>query len=381
MTNTFTFFKGRIALHAILKAADIGKGDRVLLPGYTCIVVPNAILYRGAEPVYVDIEPHTYNLDPSLLEAKLKEAARGTYRAVIVQHTYGIPCDMVAIARIAREHDLLVIEDSCHTLGSKFNDQCVGTFGDAAFFSSQWSKPVTTGLGGWAVANNPVLQRRLELAHGEYTQPSRAESLLLALQLVAFRVAYRPRLFWLVQGVYRKMAHLGLAIGSSSSPELECVEPPNYMKAMGHRQVSQLKTLLDKKEADIETRRHHARVIRNRLRESGFATVDLPTEYDPVFVRYPVLVENREQVLNLARKHKVQLGDWFLSPVHPNETGWTEAGYKAGSCPIAEEISRRVVNISTDARTSAREIERTIAFLRQHATPYVAGQTMKMGEN
>ena len=135
----FMFFKGRDALHAILRAANIGSGDQVLLPGYTCVVVPNAINYLGAEPVYVDIEDKTYNIDCDILENGAGSLWNPEQtKAIIVQHTYGIPCDMDRILEFAKKHNLFVIEDSCHALGSTWRGQQVGSFGDAAFFSSQW---------------------------------------------------------------------------------------------------------------------------------------------------------------------------------------------------------------------------------------------------
>ncbi|MFN6946977.1 MAG: DegT/DnrJ/EryC1/StrS family aminotransferase, partial [Cytophagaceae bacterium] len=115
----------------------ISQGDEVILPGFTCIVVPNAIIYLGAKPVYVDINSETFNIDPQLIEENITEKTK----AIIAQHTFGIPADMDKILHIANKHNLFVIEDSCHALGSKYKGKYVGSFGDAAFFSSQWSKP------------------------------------------------------------------------------------------------------------------------------------------------------------------------------------------------------------------------------------------------
>ena len=240
----YFFFKGRVALHAILKAAGIGPGDQVLLPGYTCVVVPNAILYLGAEPVFLDIDPGTYNLDPGLLEKWLTSRQDDRARAVIIQHTYGIPCDLDAITPLAEKGRLLVIEDSCHALGSTYKGRPVGTLGQAAFFSSQWSKPITTGLGGWAEINDPSLVEKMEAVLAEYPGPKKIESLVLGLQHLAYNLAYHPRMFWILQGLYRKMGAMGLAIGSSTSRELCCEEPGDYMKSMGKIQERQLDNLL-----------------------------------------------------------------------------------------------------------------------------------------
>lgn len=107
-SNTFYFFKGRIALYAILKAMGVKAGDEVIIPGFTCVVVPNAVLYLGAKPVYVDIEAHTYNINTKRIEEKITEKTK----AIIAQHTFGIPAEMDKILEIAKKHNLYVVEDS-----------------------------------------------------------------------------------------------------------------------------------------------------------------------------------------------------------------------------------------------------------------------------
>ncbi len=368
-SKLYTFFKGRVALHAILKAAGIGPGDKVLLPGYTCVVVPNAILYIGAEPVYLDIDPNTYNLDPEILEAWLDTPQADGARAIVVQHTYGIPCDMDAILPLANKNNLLVIEDSCHTIGSSYRGRKVGTLGDAAFFSSQWSKPVTTGLGGWATINDPDLSTKMDAILADYPKPGLMESLVLNFQYLAYLVAYHPRLFWMIQGLYRTLGNLGLAIGSSTAMELSCEEPGNYMKAMGGIQERQLRKVLAGIDNVIGHRRNHRVLIDELLQAKGFRTLDLPDEYDPVILRYPVRIKNKTVALAEARRQRVQLGDWFLSPIHPNLDHWEYAGYEKGSCPVAEEVSATTINIPIGPRISDREIERTIRFLGRYAEP------------
>ena len=114
------FWKGRVALYAILKSLGIGEGDAVVVPGYTCVVVPAAVHFVGAEPVYVDIDPATFNLTlPNVLDV----VGDRPVKAIVVQHTYGIPADIGPILRWAAEHDVAVIEDCCHALGRPVSRQ------------------------------------------------------------------------------------------------------------------------------------------------------------------------------------------------------------------------------------------------------------------
>ncbi|MCA1928241.1 MAG: aminotransferase class I/II-fold pyridoxal phosphate-dependent enzyme, partial [Calditerrivibrio sp.] len=171
MGKVFTFFKGRVALYAILKSMGIGDKDEVILPGFTCVVVPNAISYTGAIPVYVDIDIKNFNIDVDKIEEKISKNTK----AIIAQHTFGIPAEMDEIKKLCKKYNLFLIEDACHCLGSKYKGEELGTIGDASFFSSQWSKPITTGLGGWAKINNDELLKKMEKEYEHFIPPTSRE--------------------------------------------------------------------------------------------------------------------------------------------------------------------------------------------------------------
>ncbi|MHC5174250.1 MAG: DegT/DnrJ/EryC1/StrS family aminotransferase [Planctomycetota bacterium] len=112
----FSFWKARVALYAILRSMGIGSGDEVILPGYTCVMDVNPIKYVGAKPIYVDIEPETFNMVPALIEKKITPNTK----LIMAQHTYGYPCDMDRLLDIAHRHQIPVIEDCCLSLGSTY---------------------------------------------------------------------------------------------------------------------------------------------------------------------------------------------------------------------------------------------------------------------
>ena len=205
--HAFSFWKGRVALYAILKTLGVGKGSEVILPGYTCVMDVNPIKYLGAKPIYVDIEPHTFNINVELLEEKIT----ANTRAIIAQHTYGYPCDMEAIMSIANKYGVPVVEDCCFALGSKYKGKTVGTFGKAAYFSFQWNKPYTTGLGGMVITNDAELSDRIEsLRSNEMRLPSNKEVIMLWAQLVVYRLFIYPRTTALAQNVFRYLTKKAL---------------------------------------------------------------------------------------------------------------------------------------------------------------------------
>ena len=111
--NFIMYYKGRVALYAFLDAMGIGKGDQVLMPAYTCVVVPNAVLYKGAQPVYVDIELDSFSVNPKLVEAALTPSVK----AVLCQNTYGLSAHVDEVVALCKERGIWSIEDCTHGFG------------------------------------------------------------------------------------------------------------------------------------------------------------------------------------------------------------------------------------------------------------------------
>jgi perosamine synthetase len=138
------------ALHLSLLANGVKKGDEVLVSDYTFPATGHAVMYCGAKPTFVDIDPTTYNIDPAEIAGKLTKKTK----AIIPVHTFGQPAEMDQIMEIAAEHDLFVIEDAACALGAKFKGHFAGTMGDIGCFSFHARKGITTGEGGMIVTNN-----------------------------------------------------------------------------------------------------------------------------------------------------------------------------------------------------------------------------------
>jgi perosamine synthetase len=148
--NAVAVSSGTAGLHLLVRAAGIGPGDEVLVPSFTFAASVNCILYEGATPVFVDIEPETYNLDCRDLERKLTSRTR----AIVAVDCFGHPADWDGIERIARENGLSVIDDSCEALGARYGGRPIGSFGDAATFAFYANKQITTGEGGMIVTDD-----------------------------------------------------------------------------------------------------------------------------------------------------------------------------------------------------------------------------------
>ena len=138
---------GTSALHLALLALGIGPGDEVIVPSFTFAATANSVALTGATPIFVDIDPITYNINPDLIEAAITPKTK----AIQVVHLYGLPADMPRICEIAKKNNLLLIEDAAQAHLAEVNGQRVGTFGDAAAFSFYPTKNMTSGEGGMIV--------------------------------------------------------------------------------------------------------------------------------------------------------------------------------------------------------------------------------------
>ncbi len=363
--HAFSFWKGRVGLYAILKALGVGMGDSVILPGYTCVVVPAAVAYLGASSRYVDIIPGTYNINPSKLDAALQKNTK----ALVIQHTYGIPAAVDELLDWANKHGLPVIEDCCHALGSSIHGQELGTFGVASFFSSQWNKPYTTGLGGMVATNDASLAETIRTyQEQECAKPSGREERLLMLQCLVHHWFYFPRTAGLVTSLYRALSSKVL-IGSSCPLDLTPQMPDGYSKLMS---PGQARLGLHEVEALDDNAAHRTRIselYRDALLERGWSVPAAPNDAEVAFVRYPVRVQNKDEALKKAPLSLIELGDWFNCPIHPREANPALFGYSKGMCPEAEKAAREVVNLPTHTKVSARTARHTVQWVMRNARP------------
>jgi perosamine synthetase len=155
---------GTAALYLALLAHGIGPGDEVITSAFSFVATANAVLLTGATPVFVDIEPSTYTLDPDAVAAAITPRTK----ALLPVHLYGHPCDMLRLCQLAATRNLVVIEDACQAHGATLQGHPVGSFGTGCF-SFYATKNMTTGEGGMVTTNDPLLAERLRLlrSHGQ----------------------------------------------------------------------------------------------------------------------------------------------------------------------------------------------------------------------
>ena len=364
------FWRGRVALYAILRALGIGPGDEVIVPAFTCVAVPNAILYTGAAPVYVDIDERTYTADP----AAVATAIGPRTRAVLAQNTFGLSSDLDALSAVAAAHGAVVIDDCTHGLGGTYRGRPNGAASHAAFYSTQWSKPISTGLGGIAVTTDPQLARELRALERTATEPAVRQRVLLGAMLVARERIATPRTLRTGRAVYRAVSRVGLVPGSSSKGELEGAAMPGSflmrMSAFQARLGSRRLTTLD---ARVRRRRATAERYSAWLVAHGRTAAHEPDSACHAFLRYPLRVRERDAFLETAARRRLDLGDWFDSPLYPVSGDLSAWGYRWGSNPVAERVASEIVNLPTDVAPEGRELRALEQLLEDSVDRIVSG--------
>lgn len=345
--SCFLYWKGRVGLYSILKAIGVGPGDEVIIPGFTCVVVPNAIIYLGAKPVYADIDLDSLNVSLDRIKALRTDKTK----AVIVQNTFGLSSEPDKIAQWCKEQSLFSIEDCTHGYGSEYKNKPNGSYCDAAFFSTQWNKPFSTGIGGFVITADTKLKVVLATYELELLKPSWIKSISLQLQLFARRLFLNPRTYWTLLRLYRVLSKWNILTGSSSGGEIEGTkEPQDYWMAMAEVQARKGLQALKSLDQRIRLKRKNAESITRFLKGNQKWHVEEAFHADHGFLKYPILVKDRVKFLELAEQNRVELGDWFLSVLHPVRGELTEWNYEVGQCPNGEYVSKHIVNLPLEGK-------------------------------
>jgi dTDP-4-amino-4,6-dideoxygalactose transaminase len=276
---------------------------------------------------------------------------------------------MDEIMQWAADRGVVVLEDCCHAFGSLYKGRLCGTFGSAAFFSGQWNKPFSTGLGGMLLVNDEDLLQELNSIHRSADNVVFYENFRLKAQLLAYKSIVTPRTNALITGLYRFLSKKGIALGSSSPEELAGTMPRGYLKKMAPCQIAEGVVNLRCIDSNLAARRKNTALYDSGLKKIQFRHLELPGDTDCVVLRYPVRVGNKSEILKIAARKSLEIGSWFEVPLHPLGTDMASFGYNEGLCPESEKAAREVINLPTHAQITENEAQRIIGFLQEFALP------------
>ena len=331
----FSFMGGRVALSAIIYALNLQPGDEVIVPGYTCVVVPNAFHFCGIETIYSDIELDTYGLDASSIEEKITAKTK----AILIHHLYGLVCrDYEVIVEIAKAHNLFVIEDCAQSTGAIFKGHKIGNLGDAAFYSTEQSKVLTTIQGGLATTNDDNIAAKLKEYYDQAPYPD-VEWIDKQLHNVMLNYAqYKmPNRWW--KGDMIKLKYWKKLLISTTREEEVGIKPKYYGRKMPAPIASLGLNQLKKIDKYNEMRRITAKRWDFWCEQNNYRKPVVIENSIPVFLRYPVLVEpqKKQNIRWAQRELHVSPGVWFAGKLHP-------VNIDNPNCPNADLAVERCIN-------------------------------------
>jgi dTDP-4-amino-4,6-dideoxygalactose transaminase len=359
----FATGSGRSAIALCLRAAGIGPGDEVLVSSYTCLAVATGVLAAGATPVYADINPDTLNVDIATVRAALTPRVR----AVIVQHTLGKPAPVDAIAAIARERNAVVIEDCALAVGSRSGPNAVGTMADAAIFSMELSKTISSGWGGILAVHDRRLADAARVQYEALREPGYWSVSRDLWQTAISAWCHQPAIYdrfgkYVLYAGFRS----GLFRRSTPADEYNGIVGQGFLQKMGGAQADLARLQWRDLPAVAETCVHNAAALRAALAELNVETPGAPTAGEvAVASRVSFIARDRPDIKQYFRARGIELGEWFNGPMSPVPTA-PEFNYCPGSYPNAEKVAARVVNLPSHNRLSAADIQLIITELKAY---------------
>jgi dTDP-4-amino-4,6-dideoxygalactose transaminase len=304
---------GTSALHLALLAAGVGPGDEVITVPFTFVASVAAVLYAGAQPVLVDIDPRSFNMDPSALEAAISPRTK----AIMPVHLYGQSADMDPIMEVARRHGLIVIEDAAQAHGSKYKGRPVGSIGDIGCFSFYPAKNLGAyGEGGAVTTNNPEYAKTIRMLRD-----------------------------WGQDGKYHHVLR-------------------GYNYRMEGFQGAILRVKLRHLESWIEARRSVADQYNRLLADCG---LELPVEMPwarHVYHVYTLRSEDRDSLQAALRQEGIQTAVHYAVPAHL-QPAYADLGYGKGSLPQSETAARQVLSLPIYPELSEQSVSNVAAAVKK----------------
>lgn len=356
----YSFNSGRSALQTGLKALNLPKGSEVLLQAFSCVVVANSIRFAGLKPVFVDISQDSFSPDIDDLQKKITPKTK----AIILQNLFGVPDKIDKIQILAKKHQLLIIEDCAQALGATYKKKKLGQFGKFAFFSFGRDKVISSTFGGMLITGDKNLADEIKTQYQKFNFPDCFWIFKQLLHPVIFSLII-PTYFFLELGkfslgkgilfILQKTGLLDLPVKKEEKEGKPIKDYPKRLpNALAVLALNQLKKLDKFNKKRIKIAQYYCQKIKNikSIQRGG------------IYLRFPLVVDNPVKLMEFTKKRKIILGNWYNSVIAPKGTNLKKIGYKTGTCPWAEKLSQKIINLPTGPKMSIMDAKRIINTLR-----------------
>jgi perosamine synthetase len=356
--NAHLFASGREALLASLKSLKFQKDEEVIVQGYTCVVVPNAIIAAGMVPIYADIESDTLNLDLKEVERLITPKTR----AVICQHTFGIPSFTKQLRELCNRHSLILIEDCAHIMPDASGPAEVGRSGDLVFFSFGRDKAIS-GVGGGA-----VVCRNKDLCHDlvRLKEEALPQDILTIKRLLQYPIWYGMAKPFYGIGIGKAFL-AGIAKLRMLVPIVTPKEKTGVMSPELRRMPNACAILALKQWKKLKTINHHRRMLTQLYFDE--ATVRgwpmlLGVKPGLPLQKFPLFTRNAEGIRKKLKARNIHLHDgWTGCVICPAAASCEAVGYKDGDDPKADMAGQQILTLPTHPDTTVAQAKKLIELL------------------
>lgn len=360
------FGRGRVALWTILRAIGVVPESEVILPAYTCETVPMAVKFAGAKCVYVDVECGQFNAS----SRGIADALTGQTRVIICQHTYGITQPIPNLISLAQKNQAILVEDRCQLIQNNLDRKEMLPLGHAAFFSTHFSKPFSTGQGGMAVFTDRQLYSAASDIRTRFPQKEdRRQTRSLALQMLLHVITVHPSTRAPIGKIYRWAQRSGLIRGTISVEEYGDAMPSDYLsRASAFHAILGMAQLRDWD----RNRKHRHQLTRFYIEELSKLGIDvsglMAGGANPILLYVPMLVENKQEMLRRAARRSLPIACWFdRTPAHICPDTAYRYDYHPGQCPRAEKLISQEIHLLTAPWVAFRQAKRAIRLIEKYA--------------
>jgi len=373
-----SFNSGRSSLFAILQSLKevdrLEKNSNVLLQAFTCNASINPVLWAGLNPIYVDCSQEDFNMDIDDLTLRLASLAQGGQRpkALIVQHTFGQPANMKEVVEIAKNNNLILIEDCAHSLGASYNGKLTGTFGRAGFFSFSRDKIISSVYGGMAVTNDDNLAQALRQIQGKMSFPNLFWIMQQLLHPILLYFIILPFYNFLNLGkvflIFAQITHiLSKAVNwkekQGSMPDYFPRALPNALAILALNQFTKLDKFYN----------HRKKLYEFYVKELAGTKFVYPSfaktsEGRASYLRFSIKHPDAHKIIYDAwHKENILIGDWYTTPIAPFDTSLKKMHYKEGDCLNAEILAETTLNLPTHINITQKDADKIINFLKKYS--------------
>jgi len=365
-----SFNSGRSSFFAILKSLNLEKGSKVLVQAFTCNAVPNPILWADLEPVYIDCNNDDFNMSASDLTLQLASIPQGKKpKVLIVQHTYGLPANIDEIRAICSANNIILVEDCAHSLGAEFNGLKVGSHSKVAFFSFSRDKVISSVYGGMAVTNDDKIGEALRQAQGKFGMPSQIWIFQQIFHPIFLNYIILPIYNFLDLGKIFLVLSQWLHILSKAVhwKEKKGERPDYFPRALPNAMAVMAFNQFNKIDKFYNHRKKISEYYRENLKNTRFVLPVEKAESKPSYLRFTVKHKKAHEIIYEAwHNQNILLGDWYTTPIAPFDTKLERMRYKSGSCPVAEDLCNKTLNLPTHINISQKNAERIVNFLKKY---------------